>query len=75
MGIAITTGILCIVSFIIGAYVGQKVVKQEPVISLPKIETFESKKEREKELERTRIITENIDSYDGTGFGQQRLPD
>lgn len=75
MGIAIATGLLCIVSFTVGAWVGQKVVKNEPIkISMPKVETFEEKRERNLEIERNKIIAENIDNYDGTSLGQQQLP-
>jgi hypothetical protein len=76
MVIAITTGVLCIISFTIGAVIGQKVVRQEPIeLPLPKIETFEERKARKQEIERNKIIAENIDNYDGTSLGQQRLPD
>lgn len=76
MGIAVVTGVLCILSFTIGAIIGQKVVKQEPIkIPTPKIESFEEKRERRLEAERNDIILANIDNYNGTGLGQQKLPE
>lgn len=75
MAIAITTGVLCIVSFTIGAIVGQKVIREEPIIEVPKIETYKERSEKRKEIERNKILAENIDNYDGTSLGQQRLPD
>lgn len=72
-------GVFLILSFIIGARVGQKIVKGEEVkISLPnpvqKISEYREKKEVEKELDKLDIITENIDNYDGTGLGQKEIP-
>lgn len=72
-------GVFLILSFIIGARVGQKIVKGEEVkISLPnpvqKINEYREKKEVEKELDKLDIITENIDNYDGTGLGQKEIP-
>ena len=72
-------GVFLILSFIIGARVGQKIVKGEEVkISLPnpvqKISEYKEKKEVEKELDKLDIITENIDNYDGTGLGQKEIP-
>lgn len=68
-----------ICSFIIGAKIGQKVNRGES-IELPRIEpknpikTFNENKEAKKEQERNRIIAENIDTYNGTPYGQQELP-
>lgn len=72
-------GIINTLCFLIGAKIGQKVVRQEP-IELPKIEPiktireFNEKKEITKLQERERIISENIDNYDGTSIGQQNIP-
>lgn len=66
-------------SFIIGAKIGQKVNRGESIES-PRIElknpikTFNENKEAKKEQEKNRIIAENIDSYNGTPYGQQELP-
>lgn len=76
--------ILCILvinllSFIVGAKVGQKVVKGETV-ELPKIEPlkavkeYQESKEVQKEQDYYKTIAENIDNYDGTGIGQKDIP-
>lgn len=72
-------GFLCIACFITGARVGQKVVKGQeisPIIKSPGriITEIKENKEREKEIERSRIIAENIDNYDGTSLGQKDIP-
>lgn len=72
-------GVFNIISFIIGAKVGQKVVKGEEVkIDIPNpinaIHEHVEKRETKKELEKLDIITENIDNYDGTGLGQKEIP-
>lgn len=74
-GIAI--GILCIISFLIGARTAQKILKKEEVI-IPTpskaIQEIIESKERQKEIEKNKIIAENIDNYDGTGLNQKNLP-
>lgn len=70
---------LCILSFTIGASVGQKVVNKEPIRVLPKspatiIQEIKETKEQAKERERNKIIAENIDNYDGTSLGQKDIP-
>lgn len=72
-------GILCIVCFFIGAKVGQKVVKGEtleaPSLNPVKIyEDYKESKEAKLEQEKNKIISENIDNYDGTAIGQKKLP-
>ena len=65
--------------FVIGAKVGQKVVKGEKV-EMPNLNPLEaikehySKLEAEKEQERLDTILENIESYDGTSNGQRDVP-
>ena len=60
----------------IGAKVGQKVVKDEP-IETPTVNPFkayrEMKQQKEDEEAQNRIdtILRNIESYDGTGYGQE----
>lgn len=77
--IAIGTGILCIISFIVGAIIGQKTIKGED-IKLPNlnpinaIHDIEDSIQTRKEIERNKVIAENIDNYDGTGFGQKDVP-
>lgn len=71
-------GLLCIISFTIGARVGQKISKGEeitPIKSPIKVineinESFETRRE----IEKNKIIAENIDNYNGTGLGQKDLP-
>ena len=71
----IAGAVISIVSFTIGAAIGQRVIKQEPIVKMPKIESFEERKERNLEIERNNTILANIDNYDGTGLGQQKLPE
>lgn len=72
-------GVMCILCFMLGARVGQKVVKGEPV-ELPNIDPFkayrehEARKAQREEQERVNAILRNIDSYDGTGNGQADVP-
>lgn len=74
----ITIGLLCIVCFIVGAKVGQKVTKGETIapIKTPTkiIEEFKDNRQQRRETERNKIIAENIDNYDGTGLNQKTLP-
>lgn len=73
------TGFLCLVCFVAGARVGQKVVKGEP-IELPTINPMEAYREREakkeaaREQERLETIMQNIEAYDGTASGQRDVP-
>ena len=75
MDLAICVGVLCIFSFTIGAVIGQRVIRNEPIVQAPKRESFKERFERNKEKERNRIIAENIDNYDGTSLGQQKIPE
>lgn len=75
MAILSLSNILC---FVIGAKVGQKVVKGEEV-ELPKIDPMQAvrehraKKEAQMEQEKFNTILRNIDSYDGTPNGQEEV--
>ena len=78
VGIVGTMNILC---FFIGARIGQKVVKNEPIIvKTPmeavkdKIEERANKREQDKQDELIDAIQHNIDIYDGTPMGQKDLP-
>lgn len=68
-----------VISFTIGAKIGQKVVKGEK-IELPKVNPMEvyrvaqEKKEMEKQREKREIILSNIEKYDGTDKGQEDVP-
>ena len=82
--ILVLIGMIClmnIVCFYIGAKIGQKVVKNEPlIIKTPmeavkeKIEDRAYKREQEKQDELIDTIQHNIDIYDGTTIGQKDLP-
>lgn len=69
----------CIVSFMIGARIGQKVAKNEP-IELPKVNPMEivqehrARKKAEEEQEWKGVVLQNIEAYDGTGMGQKDVP-
>ena len=70
---------LNVTCFIIGAKVGQKVVKGEK-IELPKINPMQAYQERqekkaaEEELNKLDTIMRNIERYDGTARGQEDVP-
>lgn len=69
-------GALNVMCFIIGAKVGQKVSRNE-TIELPNLNPIkvarEIKENREADKVQNKIetIMQNIDSYDGTGYGQK----
>ena len=75
LAIASLSNIAC---FVIGAAVGQKVVKAEP-IATPTVNPVEAYKEhkqkKEAEAEKNKIdtILRNIDNYDGTSYGQEEV--
>lgn len=75
----LSVGALCIVCFVVGARVGQKVVKGEE-IKLPNINPIEiiqeaqNKKQAQMEQDRLDTIMRNIEGYDGTGRGQEDVP-
>lgn len=72
----LVVGTLNAVCFFIGAKVGQKVVKGEP-IELPSIDPMKSyrekqdRKQAEREVETFNTILHNVDVYDGTSMGQK----
>lgn len=69
-------GVLNILCFIIGAKVGQAVVKGEEV-KVPNLSPLQAykehskKREAEKEQSKLDTILQNIERYDGTSQGQQ----
>ena len=71
-------GTLCCACFMLGARVGQKVVKGEE-IKLPSVNPLkayrerENRKEAEMEQERINTVLQNIESYDGTSNGQKEV--
>lgn len=77
--IILIVGTLNIVCFYIGAKVGQKVSKDEP-IEIPALNPakvyreHQEHKAAEKEKNRLDAILRNIDTYDGTSLGQVDVP-
>ena len=77
--VILITGFLCLVCFVAGAKVGQKVVKGED-IELPTINPMElyreheAKKEAAREQEKIDTLLRNIERYDGTANGQEDVP-
>ena len=73
LAVASVTNIAC---FVIGAKVGQKVVRGES-IEIPSINPYKAikdhKEQKVAEAEKNRVdtIMQNIDSYNGTGYGQK----
>jgi hypothetical protein len=68
------SNVLC---FIVGARVGQKVVKGEQVEMPDPIQAIRNTKtkiEAYKEQDRMDILWQNIESYDGTSNGQRDVP-
>jgi hypothetical protein len=76
--LVIVTSAMCIWSFIIGAKVGQAVKNGEKV-ETPTVNPMEAyrqhqaKKEAEMEKNRIDTILRNIDSYNGTEYGQEEV--
>ena len=74
--IMLTVGILNVGCFFIGAKVGQKAVKGEP-IELPSLNPLKAyrelqdRKQAEREADRLDTILQNIETYDGTSAGQK----
>lgn len=75
----LVVGFICLLCFYTGAKIGQKVARGETIeldIKTP-VEAYEEHKEKEeqkREQEKLQIISDNIDSYDGTGIGQKDIP-
>ena len=72
-------GAVNIACFLIGAKIGQKAAKGEP-IELPTVNPMElvqehrEKRAAQEERDKVETILRNIESYDGTGFGQEDVP-
>ena len=77
--LVIAIGVMCLLCFIVGARIGQKTVKGED-IELPNINpvkavrNYQEEAEARKEMEKYKVIEENINNYDGTPYGQQEIP-
>lgn len=76
LSIFVISNIFC---FIIGARVGQKVIKGETV-EIPKFEPVKAIKEHREEKaaqaeqEKIDTIMQNIEGYNGSEFGQKEVP-
>lgn len=77
--IILAIGALCIACFFVGASVGQKVSKGEPV-EIPKVDPMkpirehQDRKQARAEQDRYDAILRNIENYDGTEAGQKDVP-
>lgn len=75
----VAVALINVLSFTIGAKVGQKVVKGEKV-ELPKVNPMEIYKEKQdkraaaEEINKLETIMRNIERYDGTAAGQEDVP-
>ncbi len=72
-------GFVCMACFLMGAKVGQAVAKGEKVETptlnpVKAIREHQEKKEAEFAQNKFDAIMENIDNYDGTGYGQKDVP-
>ena len=74
-------GVVNIACFVIGAKVGQTVQQGKDIeLELPTVSPIESyrkhqeKKAAQKEQEKYDTIMRNIEGYDGTSNGQQKVP-
>lgn len=72
-------GAVNIACFLIGAKIGQKTAKGED-IKLPTVNPLElvqehrEKRAAQEERDKVETILRNIESYDGTGYGQEDVP-
>lgn len=65
--------------FLFGINICQKIqsgkeIKTPKIEPIKTIKEFNANRETKKEVERARIINENIDNYNGTSIGQQDIP-
>lgn len=73
------TGVMCIASFFVGAWVGNKVSNGNP-IEMPKLDITkpirdrQERKQTQAERDRYAAILRNINRYDGTAEGQEDIP-
>lgn len=76
--------VVCIVNilcFYIGARIGQKIIRDEEV-TLPnpvrevqeQVQEYREKRKAKEEQDQLDVILANIERYDGTGYGQQEVP-
>ena len=75
----VAVALINVLSFTIGAKIGQKIVKGEK-IELPKVNPMEvyrehqEKKALAEEIDKIETIMRNIERYDGTEAGQEDVP-
>ena len=75
----LATGAMCVACFLLGAKVTQAASKGEK-IATPNINPFKAVKEHqerreaEKEQDKVNTILHNIESYNGTEYGQKDVP-
>ena len=75
----LSTGLLNVLCFLIGARTGQRVAQGKEV-EVPKVNPMEIYKEKqekrkaEEEKKTLDVILSNIDNYDGTGANQKDVP-
>ena len=79
IALVLIVGAMCCICFLIGAKVGQTVSKGEdiktPTVNpLKAYREHEQRKAAEQEQERIDTIMRNIETYDGTGNGQEDVP-
>lgn len=78
IALVLAVGAMCIVSFLVGAKVGQTVSKGNN-IELPTVNPVKAygehkaRKEVQHEQDRMNTIMHNIENYDGTSFGQKEV--
>lgn len=77
--IIICTAFACACCFILGAQVGQRVSKgrdiEMPTVNpIKAVREHRARKEAEMAQDRIDTIMRNIESYDGTGKGQEDVP-
>ena len=75
----VAVGTLNMACFFIGAKVGQKVVKGEPIETpsldpMKAIREHQSQREADRKQKREEVLWRNIERYDGTPFGQEDVP-
>ena len=75
----LTTGALCIVSFVMGAKTVQN-IKKDKDIELPNLNPLKAIRERQehkeqkKQQDKLETIMRNIEAYDGTSNKQEDIP-
>ena len=80
IALAIIISLNSVICFIIGAKVGQKVVRQEPIELNPikavnkAITEHKETKAKEEEDEYYKALYQNIDNYTGDSIGQVDIP-